>query len=172
MAFFAPPVDEFSGKPFCVECEGGRFLIYSIGPNAVDEHGAYNPRMWSNGGPDDAGASAWDVSLRRLSLAEEERSCAMIDRSFVRDVERSDVCDKVGDRRLAAGSTDDPGDLSAVVSPVDHDVGQDVEYRVREFVALDVPIAKLGREVGIGQFFDIGFVAAGVLGGEGFAVGK
>ena len=66
------PVDEFSGEPFCVEHEDNRVLIYSIGPNALDEHGAYNRRMWSYGGPDDGGASAWDVSLRRLSLAEEE----------------------------------------------------------------------------------------------------
>jgi hypothetical protein len=59
------PVDPFSGRSFRMERRDGQLFIYSIGPNLEDEHGAYDPKKWMKGGPDDAGASAWDVSLRR-----------------------------------------------------------------------------------------------------------
>jgi hypothetical protein len=59
------PNDPFSGEPFRMERRDGQLLIYSIGPNLQDEHGAYDPKKWTKGGPDDTGASAWDVPLRR-----------------------------------------------------------------------------------------------------------
>ncbi len=67
------PVDEFSGGPFRMDYREGELVVYSIGPNGIDEGGAYNPRMWSYGGPDDAGARAWDVSLRRATPVPEEQ---------------------------------------------------------------------------------------------------
>jgi hypothetical protein len=59
-----PPVDPFSGRPFRLERGDGQFVIYSIGPDHIDDHGAYEPRQWDLGGPDDVGAGAWDVPLR------------------------------------------------------------------------------------------------------------
>jgi hypothetical protein len=67
------PVDEFSGGPFRIDYREGELVVYSIGPNGMDEGGAYNPRMWTHGGPDDAGARAWDVSLRRATPVPEEQ---------------------------------------------------------------------------------------------------
>ncbi len=61
------PVDPFSGKPFHLEYRGGELVIYSIGPNGKDEHGAFDRKRSLQGGPDDIGARAWDVSLRRQS---------------------------------------------------------------------------------------------------------
>ena len=48
-----------------MEHRDGQLFIYSIGPNRKDEHGAYDPKRWLKGGPDDVGASTWDVPLRR-----------------------------------------------------------------------------------------------------------
>jgi hypothetical protein len=59
------PAEPFSGEPFHFEQRDGKLFVYSIGPNGKDEHGAYDPKRWLNGGPDDVGAKAWDVKLRR-----------------------------------------------------------------------------------------------------------
>jgi hypothetical protein len=59
-----PPVDPFSGQAFRMEHRDGQLFVYSIGPNRMDEHGAFDERRWLNGGPDDAGGSAWDVARR------------------------------------------------------------------------------------------------------------
>ncbi len=59
------PVDPFSGQPFLMKHRDGAIVIHSIGPNGKDEQGDYDPNHWSNGGPDDVGTAAWDVSLRR-----------------------------------------------------------------------------------------------------------
>jgi hypothetical protein len=61
------PADPFSGRAYRLEQRGGRLFVYSIGPNGQDEHGEYNPRAWMREGPDDVGASAWDISLRAQS---------------------------------------------------------------------------------------------------------
>jgi hypothetical protein len=61
------PVDPFSGRPYRLVQRDGRLLIYSIGPNGQNELGEYNPRAWMKEGPDDVGASAWDVSARAQS---------------------------------------------------------------------------------------------------------
>jgi hypothetical protein len=68
-----PPVDPFSGGSFQVEHRDGSLFIYSIGPNGKDEHGAYDPKRWMRGGPDDAGVQAWDVSQRRRAAAAEPK---------------------------------------------------------------------------------------------------
>jgi hypothetical protein len=60
----APPVDPFSGQAFRMEHSDGQIVIYSVGPNGKDEHGAFDPKRWQSGGPDDVGAVAWDVELR------------------------------------------------------------------------------------------------------------
>jgi hypothetical protein len=62
-----PPVDPFSGRPFLFERLDGRLIIHSVGPNLRDEHGAYEPKRWGKGGPDDVGATGWDVAIRRHS---------------------------------------------------------------------------------------------------------
>jgi hypothetical protein len=59
------PMDPFTGKPFHIEHRDGQFFIYSIGPNGKDEHGDYDLKQWPKGGPDDVGAKAWDLNLRR-----------------------------------------------------------------------------------------------------------
>ncbi|WP_435008405.1 hypothetical protein P12x_005619 [Tundrisphaera lichenicola] len=59
-----PPVDPFSGQPFRLLREGGQFLIYSIGANAQDERGDYQPKKWRTDKHDDVGARGWDVLLR------------------------------------------------------------------------------------------------------------
>ena len=41
-----PPSDPFSGQAFRMEHRDGQLLIYSIGPNRRDEHGAYDPKQW------------------------------------------------------------------------------------------------------------------------------
>ena len=61
----AAPMDPYGGGPFHLEHRDGQLIIYSIGLNGKDEHGDYDPKRAVNGGPDDAGARAWDVSLRR-----------------------------------------------------------------------------------------------------------
>ena len=63
------PLDPFTGEPFRMEHHDEQLSIYTIGPNGKDEHGQYEPKKWSVGGPDDAGARAWDVSLRRQAPA-------------------------------------------------------------------------------------------------------
>lgn len=59
------PVDPFSGQPFLLERRDGEFLVHSIGPDLEDDHGAYVPKLWMRGGPDDVGTGAWDLPLRR-----------------------------------------------------------------------------------------------------------
>ncbi len=59
------PIDAFSGQPFRMEYHDGKLVIYSIGANGKDEHGAFDQRRSMFSGPDDLGAAAWDVSLRR-----------------------------------------------------------------------------------------------------------
>ncbi len=61
----APPLDPFNGKPFHIEHRDGQLFIYSIGPNGKDDHGAFDPRRRAMGAPDDVGARAWDIDLRR-----------------------------------------------------------------------------------------------------------
>jgi len=64
-AFLAEePLDPFSGEPFRIERRDGRFLVYSVGPNLKDEHGAFDPKKWPDGGQDDNGTGAWDPALR------------------------------------------------------------------------------------------------------------
>jgi hypothetical protein len=60
------PVDSNSGRPFHVEYRDGQLTVYSLGPDGRDGHGDYDPNLWSQGGPDDIGTRAWDVSLRGL----------------------------------------------------------------------------------------------------------
>jgi hypothetical protein len=57
------PVDPFTGGAFHMERHDGQLVIYSVGPNLEDEHGA-EPKRGVNRGPDDVSARAWDVSLR------------------------------------------------------------------------------------------------------------
>jgi hypothetical protein len=59
------PLDPHSGQPFRLERRDGQFLIYSVGSDLKDEHGAYDPKHWREGGRDDVGTSGWDVPLRR-----------------------------------------------------------------------------------------------------------
>lgn len=67
------PVDPYSGQPYHMERRDGQLLIYSVGPNHKDEHGAYDLKKWARGGPDDVGAGGWDVPLRRQPSREAER---------------------------------------------------------------------------------------------------
>ena len=60
----AQPVDPFTGEPFHLEHRDGQLFIYSIGPNGKDEHGAFDLKRHTQGGPDDSGARAWDRELR------------------------------------------------------------------------------------------------------------
>ena len=76
-----PPVDPFSGQAFKMERRDGRLLVYSIGPDLKDEHGAYDPKRWMKGGPDDVGTSGWDKDRRRQAShprgsGEDQDSCA------------------------------------------------------------------------------------------------
>jgi hypothetical protein len=57
------PVDPFTGGAFHMERHDGQLVIYSVGPNLEDEHGA-EPKRGINRGPDDVSARAWDVPLR------------------------------------------------------------------------------------------------------------
>jgi hypothetical protein len=59
------PLDPFSGGAYRMEHRDGRLFIYSIGPNRIDEDGAYDPKQWGKGRVDDVGAIGWDVNLRR-----------------------------------------------------------------------------------------------------------
>jgi hypothetical protein len=61
----SPPEDPCSGQPFLLERRDGEWLVHSVGPNLKDDHGAYEPKKWSQGGPDDIGAGAWEVDRRR-----------------------------------------------------------------------------------------------------------
>ena len=63
------PVDPYSGQPFRIEHRDGQLVIYSIGPNRKDEHGEFAPKQWLKVGPDDVGARAWDLNLRRRPAA-------------------------------------------------------------------------------------------------------
>jgi hypothetical protein len=60
----SPPTDPFSGGPYLIERSDGRFVVHSIGPDHKDDRGAYDPKRWMKGGPDDVGAAAWDVPRR------------------------------------------------------------------------------------------------------------
>ncbi len=59
------PADPFSGESFRIEHRDDQLFVYSIGPNREDEHGAYEPERFMQGGPDDAGGRGWDVPRRR-----------------------------------------------------------------------------------------------------------
>jgi hypothetical protein len=65
-----PPLDPYSDKPFLLERQDGQFLVHTIGPNLQDDHGAYIPTLWPDGGFDDVGSEAWDVSLRKQKAGE------------------------------------------------------------------------------------------------------
>ncbi|WP_435015296.1 hypothetical protein TA3x_002835 [Tundrisphaera sp. TA3] len=65
-----PPLDPYTGKPFLLNRSDGRFIVHSIGPNLVDEDGAYEPKRSLRGGPDDIGSMAWDLPLRRQAAPE------------------------------------------------------------------------------------------------------
>jgi hypothetical protein len=65
------PADPFTGKSFRMEHHDGQLFVYSIGPNGVDEAGAYDPRTWMLGQEDDVGAQLWDVSQRGRTAAPE-----------------------------------------------------------------------------------------------------
>jgi hypothetical protein len=43
-----------------MEHRDGQLVIYSIGPDLKDERGAYDPKRWMKGGPDDVGSRGWD----------------------------------------------------------------------------------------------------------------
>jgi hypothetical protein len=58
------PVDPYNGQPLRMENRDGRIVVYSLGPNLDDEHGAYEYKRWRDGIHDDVGTYAWDVSLR------------------------------------------------------------------------------------------------------------
>lgn len=64
-----PLVDPHSGEPFRMERRNGRLLIYSIGSNLIDEHGAYEPKRWQERVHDDVGTYGWDVPLRARPAA-------------------------------------------------------------------------------------------------------
>ncbi len=63
------PADPFTGKSFRMEHHDAQRFVYSIGPNGTDEHGAYDPRTWTQGQNDDVGAHLWDVSERGRKAA-------------------------------------------------------------------------------------------------------
>jgi hypothetical protein len=58
------PVDPFTGQPFRMEQRDGQLFVYSIGPNGIDEHGAYDSKAHSHESPDDFGGSLWDLKMR------------------------------------------------------------------------------------------------------------
>jgi hypothetical protein len=58
------PLDPFTGAPFKFEYHDGQLLIYSVGPNLEDNHGADEKKRGFQRGPDDVSARAWDVPLR------------------------------------------------------------------------------------------------------------
>jgi hypothetical protein len=60
-----PPIDPYSRRPFRMTHRDGQLIVYSIGPNGKDEHGEYDSKKWPKGAPDDVGARAWDLDLRR-----------------------------------------------------------------------------------------------------------
>jgi len=62
------PVDPFSGQAYRMERRDGQFLIYSVGPNLKDEHGAVAANPLIKGVSDDYGTGAWDVTLRRRDV--------------------------------------------------------------------------------------------------------
>jgi hypothetical protein len=50
----------------------GQFIVYSLGPDRQDGQGAYDPKRWLSGGPDDIGQRAWDVGLRHQAPTEDD----------------------------------------------------------------------------------------------------
>jgi hypothetical protein len=59
------PADPFTGEPFHIEHQSGQLVIYTFGRNSKDDHGNDDPKLRYRGGPDDIGARAWDLNLRR-----------------------------------------------------------------------------------------------------------
>ncbi len=57
-----------------MEHHDDQLFVHSIGPNGIDEHGAYNLRTWLLGMEDDVGAQLWDVSQRGRKAAPESES--------------------------------------------------------------------------------------------------
>src|SRR5262249_51624559 len=66
-----PPVDPYSGQPFVFDRSNGRLIVHSIGPNLKDDQGARDSRYDITHGPDDSGATGWDVTLRAQSPPED-----------------------------------------------------------------------------------------------------
>jgi hypothetical protein len=63
--------------------------------------------------------------------------------------------DVIGIDALSTGSADRVGDLASAVSPVYDNVRQDVEDRVREFLALRIAISHQCRQIGFRQSVDV-----------------
>ncbi|HWE36794.1 MAG TPA: hypothetical protein VG406_09530 [Isosphaeraceae bacterium] len=66
-----PPTDPYTGQPYHVGRREGKVCIYSIGLNRRDDRGVFDRKRWAKGGPDDMGATGWDVRLRRQPPAAE-----------------------------------------------------------------------------------------------------
>ncbi len=61
----AGPLDPFTGENFLILHQDGRFRVHSVGPDLEDDQGAYDPKTWMHGGPDDVGEALWDVDRRK-----------------------------------------------------------------------------------------------------------
>jgi hypothetical protein len=59
-----PPLDPYTGQAFHMERHDGQLVIYSVGSNLEDEHGAEPAKRGIRSGPDDVSARAWDSSMR------------------------------------------------------------------------------------------------------------
>jgi hypothetical protein len=64
------PRDPASGRPFRMKHEDGQYVVYSVGPNLIDDAGIFQIRLWPKG-LDDVNATGWDVTLRRQIQMEE-----------------------------------------------------------------------------------------------------
>jgi hypothetical protein len=64
-----PPLDPWTGRPFLLKHSEGRLVVYSVGMNGKDDHGAIEPRAGTRNVPDDVGFEAWDPPLRRQRAA-------------------------------------------------------------------------------------------------------
>jgi hypothetical protein len=60
----SPPLDPYTGQAFHMERHDGQLVIYSVGSNLQDEHGAEPAKRGIRSGPDDVPARAWDISMR------------------------------------------------------------------------------------------------------------
>jgi hypothetical protein len=68
-----PLLDPYTGQAYRMERHDGQFLIYSVGENLKDDHGAVSdPKRYprKKDDPDDVGTRAWDLPLRRMSSEE------------------------------------------------------------------------------------------------------